>query len=263
MNTLPQTNKSLGQHWLQDEYSLDAMLEAADIQPDDIVLEIGPGPGTLTKKLVQKAARVIAVEFDEKLARELPSRVPASNLTVVQSDILSFDFDSLPAGYKIVANIPYYLTSNLLRLICEGKNSFSKAAILMQKEVAQRVCAKPGDMSLLSVSVQLYTEATTGLIVPAYLFTPPPKVDSQILKLTFREAPLFSGLDTNQFFRVVKAGFSQRRKTLLNSLSSNLHLSKEQVTRLLTEAKIDSAARAQTLGLADWYRLAKEYSKNT
>ncbi|HEU4914718.1 MAG TPA: 16S rRNA (adenine(1518)-N(6)/adenine(1519)-N(6))-dimethyltransferase RsmA [Candidatus Saccharimonadales bacterium] len=256
MNQLPNTKKSLGQHWLDDPLSLDAMLDAADIGLDDTVLEIGPGPGTLTEELVNGAKQVVAVEFDADLARELPLRVPADNLTVVNQDILRFDLTSLPAGYKVVANIPYYLTSNLLRVLCESPNHFSQAAILIQKEVAQRVCAKPGDMSLLSVSVQFYCEASLGPVVKAELFTPPPKVDSQILKLTFRGKPLFD-VDTKAFFRLVKAGFAQRRKTLLNSLSGGLHLSRDDTEVLITRAGLKPTVRAQNLSLDDWYSLYK------
>lgn len=251
--------KSLGQHWLADEASLDAMLEAADIGLEDHVLEIGPGPGTLTEELVASAKHVTAVEFDENLAEKLPGRINADNLTVVQSDILSFDLTSLPLDYKVVANIPYYLTSNLLRVLCESPNHFSKAAILIQKEVAERVCAKPGSMSLLSVSVQYYCEASLGMVVPAELFTPPPKVDSQILKLTYRTAPLFPDTDTKVFFRVVKAGFSQRRKTILNSLSAGLHLSREETHKLLEPAGVVPTDRAQSLDLYQWYRVYSEY----
>lgn len=259
MKDLPSTKKSLGQHWLHDEYSLDAIVEAADVQPDDTVLEVGPGPGTLTAKLVKQAAQVVAVEFDHDLAQELPMRVPASNLTVTEQDILQFDLSTLPAGYKVVANIPYYLTSNLLRVLCENPNHFSKAAVLIQKEVAERVCAKPGDMSLLSVSVQFYCDASLGELVPAYLFTPPPKVDSQVLQLTFLDQPRFADVDTKVFFRVVKAGFAQRRKTLLNSLSSGLSLGKEQTIALLERANIDAGVRAQALTLEQWHDLYVAY----
>ena len=255
MQDIPYAKKSLGQHWLRDEASLDAMLDAAEIGPDDTVLEIGPGPGALTAKLVERAKQVVTVEFDADLARELPARVPAANLQVIQQDILRFDLTSLPAGYKVAANIPYYLTSNLLRVLCESKNPFSKAALLVQKEVAERVCARAGDMSLLSISVQFYCEASLGPVVPAKLFTPPPKVDSQILKLTYRQEPLFDDVDTKQFFRIVKAGFSQRRKTLLNALSSGLRLSREETATLLEAADIDPAVRAQVLDLDDWYAL--------
>lgn len=251
--------KSLGQHWLTDEASLDAMLEAADIGLEDTVLEIGPGLGSLTEELVAAAKRLIAVEFDEALARKLPERVPAANLTVVQSDILSFDLTSLPPDYKVVANIPYYLTSNLLRVLCESPNHFSKAAILIQKEVAERVCAQPGGMSLLSVSVQYYCQASLGLVVPARLFTPPPKVDSQILKLTYRREPLFPGVNSKIFFRLVRAGFSQRRKTLLNSLSAGLQLDRQATAELLTAAGIVPSQRAQMLSLDQWHDLYNSY----
>lgn len=261
MNNLPSTKKSLGQHWLQDELSLEAMVVGADIQPADTVLEIGPGPGTLTKLLVQTASRVVAVEFDEQLARDLPKRVPAANLTVVNQDILSFDLTSLPPDYKVVANIPYYLTSNLLRSLCESPNHFSEAAILIQKEVAERVCAGPGDLSILAVSVQFYCDVGLGPVVPARLFAPPPKVDSQILMLSWRERPLFSDVDVKAFFRVVKAGFSQKRKTLLNSLSAGLHLDREDTTRLLEAAGIEPGARAQALSLQQWYDLYRVYTK--
>lgn len=256
----PRAKKSLGQHWLHDEASLDAMVAAAAVGADDTVLEIGPGPGTLTAKLAARAKQVVAVEFDEHLARELPVRVPAANLQVVHQDILRFNLTKLPAGYKVAANIPYYLTSKLLRVLCESANPFSNAAILIQKEVAERVCAKPGDMSLLSVSTQFYCEASLGELVPAELFTPPPKVDSQILKLTYRPTPLFPDADTKLFFRIVKAGFSQRRKTLLNSLSAGLHLSREQAAGLLEQAGIPPSSRAQNLRLEEWYALYKAYA---
>lgn len=231
------------------------MCAGAEITSEDTVLEIGPGPGALTKKLVKRAKEVIAVEFDPLLARMLPSRVTVPNLQVVQQDILQFDLTKLPPGYKVAANIPYYLTSNLLRVLCEAPNHFSKAALLVQKEVAERVCAKPGQMSLLSVSVQFYCQADLGMVVPARLFTPAPKVDSQILQLTYREVPLFPDVDVKQFFRIVKAGFAQRRKTLLNSLSSGLHLTREQTAEMLDAANIISNTRAQSLSLADWYAL--------
>jgi len=259
MAQLPTTDKSLGQHWLQDLYSLEAMVEAADITSEDTVLEVGPGPGTLTKQLVTTAQKVVAVEFDKKLAAALPKRVPADNLTVIQQDILTFDLSAMPEDYKVVANIPYYLTSNLLRRLCEYPVHFSKAAVLIQKEVAERVCARPGDMSLLSVSVQFYCEVSLGLVVPAYLFTPPPKVDSQILQLTYRSQPLFPDVHPDRFFALVKAGFAQRRKTLLNSLSSGLSLTKTDTTALLHAANIAPATRAQALTLEQWHTLYQQH----
>lgn len=255
MSVLPDTNKSLGQHWLTDEPTLQAICTAADVQPDDTVLEIGPGPGTLTKYLASQAERVVAVEFDEALARELPSRVPADNLKVVQQDILQFDLTSLPPDYKVVANIPYYLTSKLIRVLSESTNRARTVVLLIQKEVAERVVAQPGDTSLLSVSAQYYWDCSLDIEVPARLFTPPPKVDSQVLVLRRRDQPLFENIDTKQFFQLVKAGFSARRKTLSNSLSGGLRLSKEETAMLLDRAGIDPGLRAQALTLEDWERL--------
>ena len=256
----PAPKKSLGQHWLHDESTLAAICDAAGVQTDDTVLEVGPGLGTLTRQLLARGAKVTAVEFDEVLAAQLPKNVlgdnPAnSDLTVVQQDILRFDLTTLPRGYKVVANIPYYLTSNLIRVLTESTNPFSQAAILIQKEVAERVAAKPGNMSILSVSAQYYCEVSLGVKVPAKLFTPPPKVDSRVLVLKYRSQPLFPNVDTKRFFRVVKAGFSQKRKTLVNSLSGGLAISKDQARAMLQSANIPENTRAQTVALDGWYAL--------
>ncbi|HEY1835293.1 MAG TPA: 16S rRNA (adenine(1518)-N(6)/adenine(1519)-N(6))-dimethyltransferase RsmA [Candidatus Saccharimonadales bacterium] len=255
MNDTPLGKKSLGQHWLYHTESLRAMCDAAEVGADDTVLEIGPGLGSLTELLVRRAKKVVAVEFDERLADELPARVPAQNLEVAAQDILRFDFTKLPAGYKVVANIPYYLTSNLIRVLSESVNPPVRAVLLVQKEVAERMAARPGATSLLSVSAQFYWEVSLGRIVPAALFTPPPKVDSQILIMQYREQPLFPDIDTKQFFRLVKAGFVGRRKTLLNSLSAGLQLEKSAARKLLEHAKIQPTLRAQNLALDDWHRL--------
>lgn len=253
MSVLPK--KSLGQHWLHDEWSLERMLEGAHVQSGDTVLEIGPGLGTLTEKLLAKGANVVAVEFDHDLAVALPGRMQHPNLQVIEHDILTFDLTTLPAGYKVVANIPYYLTSKLLRVLCESSNPFSQAALLMQQEVAERVVAAPGEMSTLSVSVQYYCDTDLGELVPAELFTPPPKVDSQILTLTHRSAPRFADVDTKDFFRVVKAGYSARRKKLRSSLSGGLRISKPDAENLLQRAGLDPNLRAQALSLEDWHKL--------
>lgn len=255
----PYAKKSLGQHWLTDAATLEAMCDAVDVNGTDMILEIGPGLGTLTELLVAKAKRVVAVEFDKKLAEELPTRVPSANLEVVSQDILSFDLTKPPKGYKVVANIPYYLTSNLIRVLSESSNPPERTALLVQKEVAQRVAARPGGMSLLSVSAQYYWEVSLGVMVPAELFTPPPKVDSQILILNYRKEALFPDVDTKLFFRIVKAGYAGRRKTLNNSLSAGLQLSKPETAELLAAAKIASNLRAQNLALDDWYRLYTAY----
>lgn len=247
--------KSLGQHWLYDPASLEAMCKAVDVNPSDTVLEIGPGLGTLTQLLADRAEKVIAVELDQNLSATLPGKVKASNLQVITQDILSFDFTSLPTDYKIVANIPYYLTSNLIRVISETTNQPQAVALLVQKEVAQRVAAQPGDMSILSVTAQFYWEVNLGRVVEAALFTPPPKVDSQILILTRRQKPLFADVEPKDFFRLVKAGFAQRRKTLLNSLSAGLHIDKTTIIQVAQSVDIDPMRRAQTLSLEEWHNL--------
>ncbi|PIZ61929.1 ribosomal RNA small subunit methyltransferase A [Candidatus Saccharibacteria bacterium CG_4_10_14_0_2_um_filter_52_9] len=255
MANSPPPKKSLGQHWLYDEASLQAMCQAAAVQPNDTVLEIGSGLGTLTELLIKQSKQVVAVEFDENLAASLPNRVRADNLEVITQDILSFDLTKLPLGYKLVANIPYYLTSNLIRVISETANPPTDAAILVQKEVAQRVAAAPGDMSLLSVTAQFYWQVSLGREVKAELFTPPPKVDSQILILKKLPKPLFPDVDPKDFFRLVKAGFAQRRKTLLNSLSAGLWLDKEVVKTVCGSVDINPTRRAQTLSLEEWHNL--------
>jgi len=251
----PLTKKSLGQHWLNDPASLEAMCRGADVGPSDTVLEIGPGPGTLTALLTSRAKHVIAVELDKILAANLPGKLKAPNLEVVNGDILAYDFTSLTPGYKVVANIPYYLTGHLLRTLSETANPPYSATLLIQKEVARRLSAVPGDMSLLSVTVQFYWQVDLRQEVPAKLFTPPPKVDSQIVVLTWRQKPLFPGLDEAKFFRIIKAGFSQRRKTLLNTLSSGLQLDRELTADVCQAAGIDPQRRAQTLSLDEWYKL--------
>lgn len=247
--------KSLGQHWLFDSHSLGAVCDAAKIQPGDTILEIGPGLGPLTIELTQRAKQVVAVEFDEKLARELPARVCAKNLKVVHSDILKFDLSQLPAGYKVVANVPYYITSSILKLLTESPTPPVSTTLLVQKEVAQRIVAQPGDMSILAVAAQFYAVAHLGPIVTAEKFDPPPKVDSQIITLQMRPQPLFTDIKPKDFFKVVKAGFGEKRKTLRNSLSGGLQIEKPEVEALLRSVKIDPGARAEQLSLDEWHLL--------
>jgi len=258
MSDQPYTKKSLGQHWLNDLATLEDICDAAALDGTETVLEIGPGPGSLTKLLVEEAKEVIAVEFDERFAKVLASEVKAKNLQVVHQDILKFNLTKLPKNYKVIANIPYYLTSNLLRVLSESSNPPQTIVLLIQKEVAERVAAGPGSMSLLSVSVQLFYEPQLGIKVPARLFTPPPKVDSQVLILQRRAEELFPGQSPAALLTVVKAGFSARRKTLLNSLSGGLRMDKPAIIALLQSAQIDSQKRPQELSLQDWHTLTQK-----
>jgi 16S rRNA (adenine1518-N6/adenine1519-N6)-dimethyltransferase len=257
--------KELGQHWLHDASTLESICNIAEVGDQDFVLEIGPGLGTLTEHLLAYGATVTAVEFDEDLsvklqqnAGEIFSDEAAAKLTIVNEDILKFDLTKLPAGYKVVANIPYYLTSNLVRVLSESANPPSSVTMLIQKEVAERIAAGPGGMSLLSVTAQMYFEPSLGPVVPAEYFSPPPKIDSQVIHLRRRNQPLFKDMDPRAVFRLVKAGFSNRRKTLLNSLAAGMHLSKDDTKALLERAGVNAQARPQELDLEDWLRLSRK-----
>jgi 16S rRNA (adenine1518-N6/adenine1519-N6)-dimethyltransferase len=252
------TNKSLGQHWLKDRDILEAIAEQADLSKDDTVLEIGPGLGTLTSVLLRQAKNVVAVEFDEALAQKLPAQFPGTALEVVHEDILTYDLSHLPAGYKVVANVPYYITSKIIEKMMTAKNRPSVVVLLIQKEVADRIVAGPGDMSILAVSAQIFAEASLGPFVPAEYFTPPPKVDSQVVVLRTRDQPLVAPEDERAFFRVVKAGFRAKRKKLRSSISAGLAISKPAAVELLTHADISPDMRAEDLSLDDWVRLAKD-----
>ena len=250
--------KSLGQHWLHDREALAAIAEAADIVPGETVLEIGPGLGTLTSELLRRGAAVVAVEFDAELAGKLPGQFPGKNLIVHSEDILQFDLNSLPKNYKVVANVPYYITSKIVEKLVRATNKPSKAALLVQHEVAERIAARPGEMSLLALSAQIYTDARLGVFVSRELFTPPPKVDSQVVVLDFLNSPRIASEDEKAFWRVAHAGFSEKRKKLRSSIAAGLAITKPQAEELLRHASIDPNKRAEDLSIADWQRLAKD-----
>jgi 16S rRNA (adenine1518-N6/adenine1519-N6)-dimethyltransferase len=257
-----EAKKALGQHWLKDEATLEAICEAANLGQGDTVLEIGPGLGDLTRQLVKRAGKVVAVELDEVLASSLKNELNAKNLQIINQDIRTFDLSVLPHDYKVVANIPYYLTSHLIRLLSEAPNQPKTAVLLVQQEVAERLAAEPGAMSLLSVSAQFYFSPKLGPIVSAELFEPPPKVDSQVIILKRHAKPLFDNIDTKEYFRLVKAGFAGRRKKLRSSLAAGLRLAKPEADAILKEAGINPDSRAQELSLKNWHKLYKA-RKNT
>lgn len=245
-------NKSLGQHFLVDRASVEAVADAAGVAKGDAVLEIGPGLGTLTQELLRRGARVTAVEADHELAELLKRDTPA-NLTVIEQDIMKFDLSSLPAGYKVAANIPYYLTSRIFRLLLEAKNPPAVMSLLVQKEVAERVTAGPGDMSVLAFSIQYYGRPELTRVVGRQLFMPPPAVDSAVLRIQVTE-PAFVA-DTARLFRLVKAGFGEKRKQLKNSLSGGLQMTAAEALELIETAGLAVTARAQELSIDDWRRL--------
>lgn len=253
------TDKSLGQHWLKDRDVLSRITKFAEIQGSDTVLEIGPGLGTLTSELLRRAYSVVAVEFDAELARKLPGQFPGKNLRVITGDILTFNLSTLPAGYKVVANIPYYITSKIVRLLMSAENKPSIAVLLTQKEVAERMAAKQGDMSILAISAQVAAKVSLGPVVPAALFSPPPQVDSRVVILRTREEPLVSDELEKYFYQVVKAGFSTKRKKLRSSLSGGLQRQKTEIEFVLDKVDIDPDVRAEDLSIEDWKKLAEAF----
>jgi 16S rRNA (adenine1518-N6/adenine1519-N6)-dimethyltransferase len=256
-NIIPK--KSLGQHWLNDQQTLQDIVDYAEISKKDYVVEIGPGLGSLTSILSTQAGNVLSIEIDEQLFNVLRSENKTKNLEFVNQDILKFDLTKLPKNYKLVANIPYYLTSHLIRLLVDSTNPPIKIVLLIQKEVAERIAAKPGSMSVLSVVAQQHYIVEKMDIVPAKLFTPPPKVDSQVIVLTRRSKPVVKILEGKDFFRLVRIGFSARRKTLENSLSNGTRLDKNITRELIVEAKLDPRIRPQELSLEEWGRIYSVY----
>jgi 16S rRNA (adenine1518-N6/adenine1519-N6)-dimethyltransferase len=255
--------KALGQHFLSDPGLLDKIVAAAELSPEVSVLEIGAGPGLLTRRLAAVARHVVAVELDggfvALLRRELAH---LANVTVVHGDILKLDVPTLiDAPYAVVANLPYYITSAVLRHLLQCVPSPFRLVLTVQREVAQRIVAAPGQLSLLAVSVQFYGQAYIVMRIPAGAFVPPPQVDSAVLRIDTYEQPPVDVPSPEDFFRVVRAGFSQRRKQLHNVLSAGLGLSAKQAAALLSEAGIAPSRRAETLSLAEWAALTRALAR--
>lgn len=250
--------KGLGQNFLQDNHALQKIVSAADLGPADDILEIGPGLGGLTRYLALSARSVTAVELDRKLFPALQSVLaPYQNVRLVQGDILKLDPADLinSPGYLVVANIPYYITSAVIRHLLEAEHRPSRAVLTVQKEVAERICASPGKMSLLALSVQVYGKPAIVGQIPAEAFYPSPKIDSAVLRVEIYPQPLIPIPLLDKFFTLIKAGFSQKRKTLRNALSGGLRIAPVEVEQLLTTAEIDPQRRAETLSLEEWGKL--------
>ena len=257
--TRPRPKKSLGQHFLTDDAIVSQIVSAADLTPQDTVLEVGPGRGFLTRRLVEQAGRVIALELDEELAYSLPQRLDnPRNLTIACGDARTIDISSLIGAqtpYKIVANLPYYAANPIVRHFLEGELQPSLMVLMLQKEVAQSMLAQPGSMGLLSVATQYYAEGSLICQVPPSAFRPPPKVSSSVVRLDIRPTPAVEVRDTQGFFNLVRSGFSAPRKQLRNSLSHGLGLTGPETTWLLESADIDGQRRAETLTMEEWAQI--------
>ncbi len=257
-------DKSLGQNFLLDPHALHRVVAAANVQPGDTVLEIGPGLGSLTRFLAVAAAQVVAVELDGDLLAPLQEvLVPHPNVRVVRGDILDQDPNRLmpPGPYIVVANIPYYITSAIIRHLLESARPPQRLVLTVQDEVARRICAPAGDLSLLALSVQVYGAPSIPARIPAGAFYPPPKVDSAVVRVDCYPQPLVAPELLDRFFKLAKAGFSQKRKTLRNSLAGGMGWPKEKAEALLTAAEIDPMRRAETLTIQEWGKLADCWQK--
>ena len=265
-----QADKHLGQNFLIEQAALDKILKAADLKASDTVLEVGAGLGVLTCALAETAGHVVAVEFDRRLLPPLEWATQSfQNVRLIHADILSLELeDILPAGgYKVVANIPYNITSLLIRKTLEAAHPAELVVLTIQREVAQRIVALPGEMSVLALSVQLYGTSEICARIPAGCFYPRPKVDSAVIRIRMAESPAIPREDIQAFFLLVRAGFSQKRKQLKNSLSHALGWEDEKTQALLIRAKIKPSTRAQELSLEQWLGLValyqQEYSSQT
>lgn len=245
--------KSLGQHWLKNRAILDEIASLADVPEVQTCLEIGPGLGTLTSSLLKKFERVVAVEYDADLACKLPGQFPGKNLEVKNADILEVNLGNLldTDEYVVAGNIPYYITSPIIRKLLEATPPAQKIVLLVQKEVARRVAAEPGDYNLLALFVQNLAEVELGPVVPAVEFTPPPKVDSQVLVITPLEKPVIAP----QCLKLAKIGFSSPRKKLVANLAAGTELDKAVWRAHLEKNQINPDARAEDLSLWDWETL--------
>lgn len=264
--------KRLGQHFLIDGEVLRLIISAAELTPEDIVLEIGPGLGILTKELAKKAGWVIAVELDSKLASVLKQTLASfPNVTIINEDILHLDPPTLlakakvksppPITYKVVANLPYYITSPVLRHFLEASPKPKTMIVMVQKEVAQAIVAEPGQHSVLSISIQFYGKPRIISYVPARSFYPAPEVDSAILRIDLHPQPLLPVTSEGSFFELVRAGFAASRKQIVNSLVQSLGLPKTEILTRLERAGIIPQRRAETLTLEEWARLWQVFTQ--
>jgi len=251
-------NKRLGQNFLVDNDAIQKLIDAAELTKDDIVVEVGAGTGALTTELAKRAKKVIAVEKDRVLIPVLKENTAIlKNLEILQGDILTLPISDMQyAIYKVVGNIPYYLTAPLIRKFLESENPPSRMVMMVQKEMAERICAEPPDMSILAVSVQVYARPEIVACVPRSSFWPQPHVDSAIVRIMDYESRI---KNTEIFFKIVKAGFSSPRKQLINNLPHALDVERTEAEEWLLKCGIAPQRRAETLSVDEWKRVATTF----
>lgn len=253
-------NKRLGQNFLINQEIVDQIIEKSQITKEDTVLEIGPGLGTLTKALAKAAKNVIAVELDENMVNILNGRPIGENIEIVHGDILNVNLREILKEYdsiKVVANLPYYITTPIIMKLLEERYDIKSITIMVQKEVGKRLCAKPGskDYGAITISVDYYSKADIVIDVPKDNFLPAPEVDSCVVKLDIRKEPPVDLVDEKLFFELIKNGFCQRRKTILNSLTSG-NRTKEEIKEILDKLLIDERLRAENLSIYDFANIS-------
>lgn len=256
--------KSLGQNFLTDPNILDQITAIAEIGKEHLVLEIGAGLGHLTANLARSAREVVAVEIDRRFIPVLKENLASyPNIRLIEGDILNLDPRDLVQedGYLVAANIPYYITSRIIRHLLESGHKPARIILTIQYEVAQRICARDGKMSLLALSVRMYGEPKLELRIPAGAFFPKPEVDSAVIKIDLHAQPLLDNSLREKFFKLIKAGFLHKRKTLRNSLSKGLGWEAKRVEEFLSLAGIDPRLRAEKISIDQWLELTKAYDK--
>ena len=262
-------NKSLGQNFLVSEEAVDAIVESAEITKQDLIIEIGPGLGTLTQRLIEKAGKVICIELDTRMVNIITDRFALyNNIEIINEDVLKVNLQELIQNQKqqnnlqnakVVANLPYYITTPIIMKLLEDKLDIQSITIMIQKEVAQRIVAKPGDnlSGAITSRIYYYTEPESITEVPHNAFIPEPEVDSQVIKLNVRKTPAVQVKDEKRLFQIIKLAFMQRRKTLINALSNgNLFESKEQIEEMLGKLEIDPKIRGEKLTLEQFAKIA-------
>jgi 16S rRNA (adenine1518-N6/adenine1519-N6)-dimethyltransferase len=252
--------RSLGQNFLFDSTILERIIAAADVTPDDTVVEIGPGPGRLTHMLAKAARRVIAIELDSHLYGRLKDEMTGrENVELVCGDALKYDYEAV-GPFRVVANIPYYITTPIIFRLIEARSNLVSMTLTIQKEVAERIVSGPGtkDYGALSLGVQYRADPEIKFIIPATAFRPVPKVDSAVIRMDIRKTPRVAVADEDLFFRIIRAGFSQRRKTLSNSLKPLF----SDIKDILADVGIDSNRRAETLSMEEFAKLADYIHQN-